>query len=191
MRAIVIANGPSLTPEDVNYCKGKGFVIAVNDAYRLAPWSDVLYACDGTWWDHHITRVTGFDHRMWTCSTEAAKAYGLRYIGVRGDVKWSGDPSFVAGGGNSGFQALNLAYLWGFREIVLLGFDYKYGPKNEKHWFGSHPSDVEKNMSPADWVARIGGAMPDVIASGTKLTNCSRATAIDSIERKTLEEALC
>ena len=42
----ILATGPSLTPAQAEYAKGKARVIAVNDAWRLAPWADILYACD-------------------------------------------------------------------------------------------------------------------------------------------------
>src|SRR5512139_1237105 len=49
---IVAASGPSLTPKVADACKGF-HVVAVNDAYRLFPDADVLYACDPKWWDVH------------------------------------------------------------------------------------------------------------------------------------------
>ena len=51
--AICIASGPSLTQEDVDYCRGRGRIYAVNDVYRLAPWADVLFACDLAWWKRY------------------------------------------------------------------------------------------------------------------------------------------
>ena len=47
---VCLASGPSLTTEDVAYVRGRATVIAVNDAVRLAPWADVLYSNDSTWW---------------------------------------------------------------------------------------------------------------------------------------------
>lgn len=48
---VCVASGESLTRADVNYCRGKARVLAINDNYRIAPWADWLYACDGRWWD--------------------------------------------------------------------------------------------------------------------------------------------
>ena len=47
------------------YVQGKARVIAVNDAWRLAPWADILYACDGRWWRHHkgVPEFTGSSSR--------------------------------------------------------------------------------------------------------------------------------
>ena len=51
----VIAAGPSLTVDDCEYVRGRvTATIAVNAAYKLAPWADVLYGCDGgKFWKWH------------------------------------------------------------------------------------------------------------------------------------------
>jgi len=42
-------------------------VLAINDAYRLAPWADWLYACDDRWWRfHHEAVAAGFQGECWT-----------------------------------------------------------------------------------------------------------------------------
>jgi head-tail adaptor len=58
MRTIVVLGcGPSLTQADVDYCRGKAEVMAVNDAWRLAPWADWMYAADVSWWGMHAGAV--------------------------------------------------------------------------------------------------------------------------------------
>ena len=49
---VCIASGPSLTQDQVDQVKGLN-TIAINDAYKLAPWANILYACDYQWWDWH------------------------------------------------------------------------------------------------------------------------------------------
>lgn len=34
-------------------------MIAVSDAYRLAPWADVLVSSDRAWWRHHQPEFRG------------------------------------------------------------------------------------------------------------------------------------
>ena len=51
--AVCLGGGPSLAPQQVDTVRGKARVVAVNDAYRLAPWADVLYVCDHKWWGWH------------------------------------------------------------------------------------------------------------------------------------------
>jgi len=42
----IFGAGPSLTQAQVEQTRGACQTIAVNLAYRLAPWADLLYACD-------------------------------------------------------------------------------------------------------------------------------------------------
>src|SRR5690349_3855481 len=51
-----MATGPSLTRDVVTRVAaakvfGGARVIAINDAYLMAPWADVLYFADPRWWD--------------------------------------------------------------------------------------------------------------------------------------------
>ena len=54
--------GPSLNADQVVLLRGRARVIAINDAWRVAPWADVLYGCDGRWWRKH-GGVPGFGGR--------------------------------------------------------------------------------------------------------------------------------
>jgi len=46
-----LASGPSLTRADVALVRAQGLpTIVVNTTYQMAPWADVLYACDAKWW---------------------------------------------------------------------------------------------------------------------------------------------
>jgi hypothetical protein len=191
MRAFVIANGPSLKKQDVDLCLGGGKVVAVNDAYRLAPWADVLYAADHPWWERHAAETWGFIGDKWTCNEIAARKHDLKHIPVRSDVSWSTSKEYVASGGNSGFQAINLAFLMGAREIILLGFDYSTDETGKKHWFGSHPGPLNKDSNYRDWLRRIKKAAPEIKQSGCRVINCSRVSAIDCFERMDLEDILC
>jgi hypothetical protein len=39
-----------MSQEVADYVRGKCRVVAVNDAYRLAPWADALVGNDRAWW---------------------------------------------------------------------------------------------------------------------------------------------
>ena len=56
--AVLLGGGPSLTLGQVEKVRaareaGAVHVIAVNDAYRLAPFADVCYFADSEWWGWH------------------------------------------------------------------------------------------------------------------------------------------
>lgn len=185
---IVIASGPSLTLEDVEYCRGRGRVIAVKDAVRLASWADVLYACGadvGRWWSHYGPSLS-FEGLRYTLDPKSAKyATVLKNTGILG---LETDPTGLRTGKNSGYQAVNLAVHLGAKKIVLLGYDMQ--PKAGKdHWFGAHPYltaaipyQAFRDLFPS--------MMEPLAALGIEIVNASRETALTCVPRVSLEEAL-
>ncbi len=59
MLFIILATGPSMSTGVADSVRGFGKVIAVSDAYRLAPWADVLVSADSAWWYHHKPEFEG------------------------------------------------------------------------------------------------------------------------------------
>ena len=183
--AIVIANGPSLTQEDVDLCRGTGRVYAVKEAIYLAPWADATYCADNEWW--HIKKgLPEFAGEKWTCNLDAAQQYGLEHIDIDFDIIWGGK-GVIASGGNSGFQTMNLAYLQGASKIVLLGFDYGY-TGTKKHWFDNTPYKRSSHSSNyKEWLKRINLAADCI---DIPVLNASRESAIQCFPRMSLHECL-
>ena len=121
---VVAAPGPSLVP--VHHHP----IIAVQDAYRLMPWADVLYGCDPSWWAGY---EGGFKGELWSThhkeetndKTEAHEKWGVRCVRGAAGSQFSLDPSTIHYGDNSGFQAVNLAILFGCTRIILVGFNLR------------------------------------------------------------------
>src|SRR5687768_12539012 len=155
-RCIVAASGPSLTPEVAEMCRGER-VVAVNDAYRLMPWAEVTYACDAGWWEIHRKNVLASER--WTShslspkndKTMVADRLGLRVIEGRGNVGFSRDPGFINYAGNSGFQAVNLALLWGADPVILVGFDMRQ-VDGKTHFFGRHKPPLRDSAQWGPWI---------------------------------------
>lgn len=188
--AICIASGPSLTAEDVDYCRGKGKVYVVNNCYQLAPWADVLYACDQRWWDMYIDDVREkFKGELWTIDTRAAEAYRLNTVGVANNVPFSTHPEAIALGSNSGFQAKNLAYIQGASRIILLGYDMAPRADGVRHWHGDHPRALLQTnaVEYPKWVQKFNAAAPHI---PVPVINCSRVTALECFERRPLRETI-
>ena len=184
---VCLATGPSLTQADVDLVRGGGRrVIAINDAYRLAPWADVLYACDGSWWQAH-DGVPGF-RGMKISTTKNAKQWGL-CVELGADEGLSLDPTTLCHGGNSGYQAVNLAVLFGAARILLLGYDCKPDPEGKTHFFGVH-----RHNPVAPPFAIFAMHWPSIVAplraAGVEIWNCTRSTALTCFPRVSLEEAL-
>mgnify|MGYP006935476727 CR=1 FL=1 len=183
--AIVIANGPSLTQEDVDACRGHGRVYAVKEAVYAAPWADVVYCADDDWWDlkEGLKEFTG---EKWTCNEPASQRHALEHVDIDFDIIWGGK-GVIASGGNSGFQTMNLAYIQGATKIILLGFDYGF-TGTKKHWFDGGPHHRSSRSSNyKDYLKRIN------LAAGCidiPVLNASRETAITCFPRMPLHECL-
>jgi len=184
----VIASGPSLTAEDVALLEGQR-VVAINDNYILAPWATVLYGADPIWWEWHAERaeLKAFKGRKITQDKEAAERYGLEYIRSVDADGLSRDPAYVHKGSNSGIQAINLAYHFGARRIVLLGFDMQ-ATGGKAHWFGDHPNGFRSNWE--KWLWRYQFVADDAQRMGLEIINASRETALRCFPRAPLSSLL-
>lgn len=184
--AICIANGPSLNPDDVALCKGHGKIYAVKEAHHLAPFADVLYCADDDWWER-FKGVPEFAGERWTVSEHAAKKWSLNHINGSSGIQWGKTPELIAYGGNSGFQAMNLAYVQGATKIILLGFDYKH-TENRKHWFDETQYKRQSRVSDySGWLMRLSVAAKLI---DIPVINCSPDSAIHCFRRMNIAEAL-
>jgi hypothetical protein len=186
---IVAAPGPSLTPDVVQRCHGFP-VVAVQDAYRMLPWADVLYGCDARWWNLH-EGCPGFAGEKWSThdggsnkKLAEAERYGLRLVsGWANNECFSTDPAVIHYGSNSGFQAINLAIHFGPARIVLVGFDMQ-----GTHFFGSHPKPLT-NADPRRFVSFFDSAARN-LPHGVEVLNATPGSALRCFPLVSLEDAL-
>jgi hypothetical protein len=184
---VCLGGGPSLTREDVDYCRGRARVVAVNDAYRLAPWADVLYACDAKWWAWHqgVPTFTGLKYAL---ERQAATWPGVQVLENTGHDGLEPKPTGVKTGRNSGYQAINVAVHLGAARIVLLGYDMMRGPKDLEHWFGNHPNGQRSPY--LAFAQKFACLVKPLQALGVEVINCSRRTALTVFPRQSLELTL-
>lgn len=184
---VLIGGGPSLTPEDVEYCRDKAQVIAINDAYQLAPWAAILYAADRHWIDAHdgVPSFIGLKYSISSHDPTSRPDWTvLRNTGIDG---LEHDPSGLRAGFNSGFQAINLAVHVGARRILLLGYDLSPAGTRE-HWF---PDPPDRQPSPyAEMRAAFASLVEPLAALGVSVVNCSRRSALTVFPCASLEDAL-
>lgn len=154
-------------------------VIAINTTFRLAPWADHIYACDGRWWGkYHDEARERSDAQLWTYYDDVAAAYDLN----KADIP----PGKT--GGNSGNQAARLAITaFGARRLILLGYDMKGG-----HWHGNHPQGwPNPNFGNFKaWIVHLGRLRQEF--RDVDFLNATRDTAIppETIPQIALEDAL-
>jgi len=162
----------------------------VNTTYQLCRWADVLYACDGDWWERYIPDVLStFDGELWTQDFGASEKYGLHRIdGNKADGLGRDKVHY---GANSGYQAINLAYLFGAKKMILLGFDMKRGEDKKSHWHGDHPGSLNTSMPIHTWIKNFRKLAEDLREEKVEVVNASRETALECFNKINLEVALC
>lgn len=193
-RCIVAAPGPSLTPEVADMCCSER-VMAVNDAYRLLPWAEVLYGCDAGWWD--ARQPLEFAGERWTShslspkndKTMVADRLGLRVIEGRDAAGFSRDPARIHYANNSGFQAVNLALLWGADPVILVGFDMR-AINNRTHFFGNHKAPLRDGGQYSKWAANFAKAAEMLWQPRQIVINATPESALTCFPMMPLAEAL-
>jgi hypothetical protein len=196
---VVVGGGPSLTIEQVEFCKGKAKVIAIKEAAKLAHWADYLYFADDHWFDNHRDDVLSFKGKVATIGDEPSRlgkeraAVALpsllrfRNDGAHGLCE---DPHGLRTGSNSGYQAINLAFHLGAKVIVLLGIDMKAAVSGAMHWFKrerEYPPETYQTLM----LPKFQTLVEPLARHGVKVINCSPDSAITCFPKMTLAEALC
>lgn len=190
----MIGGGPSLTKDQVKHVESRRVkILGINDAYRMAPTINILYACDAKWWRLHYDRASKLNCEKYSLEkTEYPDVTRMIDDGMDGlSFCW---PKLRTGG-NSGYQAINLAILLGYKRLILIGYDMQIDgdhPKNQRvHWFGDHPSGLN-NPTPGRieiWIERF-NEMAKLVPKDIEIINCSMKTALICFKRSILEEVL-
>jgi hypothetical protein len=168
-------------------------VIAVNESYKLAPWAEVLYACEFAWWNLHkgLDEFAGLKVAFDAIACNHYPALKRVYIENKaGDEMLFDRPGYIGAGGNSGFQATNLAAQFGAAGIILIGIDCNL--EHGEHWHGRHPYHMN-NPAPSNvkrWRGAFDGAGGKLQALGVDVVNCSPISALKNYPKMTVGEAL-
>lgn len=190
----MVATGPSLTPDVAEDCCGYR-TIAVNDAWRLLPWADVLYAADEDWWNIHegCPEFTGEkwshvrgddDHNKIKCAAD----WDINLIVGAYRDGFSTKDGLIHYGSNSGFQAINLAMQFGATRIVLVGFDMQ-PVDGKRHFFGDHPAPLRNGTPYTKFIPHFEKAAK-LLPAGIEIINATPGSALTCFKRMALNEAL-
>lgn len=186
---VCLASGPSMTQADAEYVRGRARVITVNSTWRLAPWADVHYTNDHDLLEAQLPAMQREALGEIWCGHPSWRHPEVRSIPfvkhARGVVRI---PGRIGWGGNSGYAAMQLAYQFGARRIVMLGYDQtdQHGP----HWHGEHPDGYRKGFNWPMWAERFAEAARDFTQLGVEVLNCSRHTTLACFPLATVEEVL-
>lgn len=197
----VVASGPSATPEDARKLQAIcDETIAVNDSYRLflPGSSDHLYSCDYRWAKHHCNTIAQDFEGTWWCQDvqweENPAQWGICQLKSIRELGLSREDGVLHQGGNSGYQAIGLAYQLlrkhatdsdNVGRIILIGFDMQM-VDNKRHWFGDHPKPFNTASNYNDFIASFKTIHPRIY--GLEILNCTRRTALKCFPCHDLDE---
>lgn len=186
---VCLGGGPSLTPADVDACRGRATVIAVNDSWRLAPWADALMASDAAWWAAR-KGVPEFGGLKFSLEANSGRWPGVTVLQVTGDKGIEPEPTGLRTGRNSGAAAINLAVHFGAARVLLLGYDLQAKDEAHSHWFGAHQRPL-RGGSPYQLFRQMFEAMVQPLKdAGVSVINCTAGSALRCFPFSSLAEAL-
>lgn len=132
-----------------------------------------------------IKSVSG---QLWTQDQAWDKPFPerLNVINLKHNSGLSRNRGYIHGGGNSGYQAINLAYHFGATRIILLGYDMK---TSGQHFFGVHNSPgLNKDTNYSSFIANFRTINPKDY--GIEIINCSRDSDLDCFSTAKLEDVI-
>lgn len=184
----IVASGPSTKKAGVEQLRGRLPVIAIKENVDLCPWAEVAYGCDKAWW---VNRNGLPEFKGLKVSFEA-RFPDVRNVIVEPKIdRILTDPGVIGSGGNSGFQAVNLAVQWGALGILLIGFDLQ--DRGGTHWYGRATGPGRNNPGEFNfrrWRAAFMHEAPKLQAMGIEVVNASPVSAINCFPKLTIPQAL-
>jgi hypothetical protein len=187
---VVIASGPSLTRADVARVEAADVdIMGINLAYTICGLV-YLYACDASFWKRHYGAVKDLPYKKYRLEKSETEFPGVEWLENDGTIGLSHEYPKIRTGQNGGYQALNLAYLLGYKKIILLGYDMQPGPNGELHWHEDHDT---KNPPPSmleKWVKNFEQLAPLLKYAGVEVLNATRRTALTCFEKVKLTDVL-
>lgn len=189
---IILASGPSAKDAPFDIIEDRARVIAVNNSWTLYPRSDALFACDYEWYkanrgapDFAGLKITSDNRTLhrWpeVKYAKRIRGYDTILVSQKGVIGW---------GGNSGFQAINLAVHMGAKKIILIGFDMRID--KGLHWHGRHEGRLSNPTTGAvdRWRRVTDAAYAQLSSLGISAYNCSPVSELAAYPKVSLEEAL-
>jgi hypothetical protein len=188
---VIVAGGPSARDADLELVRVRARLIVINNAWLLAPWADILYACDEKWWQVYKGAVEFKGLKLSVDKNAPKHAPNVRLLNcMKPDDRFFAEPGTVGWGGNGGFHCLNLAAQFKPRKIVLVGYDMHL--RNGLHWHGKHPNGMN-NPSPKNverWRRAVDGAAKPIAKLGITVINTSPNSALQKYPKMSLAEAM-
>ena len=186
---ILAATGPSLTQMQLRQARQspRSFLVSINKVYQECPDADMLYACDGHFWNEYQPDFKGL--RV-TQDSRSAEKYNCIYTPGDDLPGLSFDSLRISLGMNSGFQALDIVIKNGAKNVILIGYDMKLADNGKRHYFGDYPQSCNLPSQYNLWMPYYETAAKQVKERGIRVINSTPGSALTCFDMLPLTEAL-
>jgi len=166
----LIGGGPSLKGFKFSRLRGKGVVVAINDAMKSIPWADCVFTIDTLWLRRRrelLRQFTG--EKIAAVPPEYRDVPDFKYADRVNAVRVSRDSHTIHTGENSGFAAMNLAIVKKGNPIYLLGYDLG----EPGHWHDGYEFKTRFDHTRySQWVLNFESVADEIKRSGISVKNC-------------------
>jgi len=190
---VILGGGPGLRTDLMDRVRDSGFrSVAVNNAWKVAPWADVLYYGDCNWLRMPgneegtrsfggivVTRCQNHSTRPWI---KVVTHHTAARVGI------STDPTRLHWHFSSGAAAINLAVLLGAGKLILMGFDMR-DVDGCRNWHKDYPQ-AKRNVFP-NFMRGFPGIAAHLEKLGIPCVNATPGSALTAFPIVTPEEVLC
>ncbi|MHA1809355.1 MAG: hypothetical protein ACTSYH_03480 [Candidatus Heimdallarchaeaceae archaeon] len=178
--AFILGGGPSLLDVELGPLKSKR-VIGVNNAFELGDWVDVCWFGDCRWFNWNKENLQKYKGLVATCCKNK-NIVGVKWVKYVERGKAAGideRPGKISWNSNSGASAINLAYHFGVKRIVLLGFDMHVDNDGNHNWHDKHKSQRPKDSVYATrFMKRFPAISYDAKRLKLEILNATEGTAL-------------
>lgn len=206
----IVGGGPSLKPyiDKLQTLFRKGIVLAVNNSHHYCYFPDAIFTLDHLWLSKHIKPgkdsenllIKDFSGPVFAAVDEGnprEESKNLTYLrrsyraGITDRSFLSEDSTLITNGMNSGYGALNFAYLKGAKRIYLLGFDFKKSPEADTHFHSGYKwyNKASESLFPY-WAAAFNDTVAQLKNAGVEVFNCNPDSLVTCFPFKSYEEVL-
>lgn len=188
-----MASGPSAKEANPAQLEGRAKVIAIKKSLELVPFADAVYGCDFPWW-RSVRGLSDFKGLRLSYAPRACEQYGCLRVEIpkpTADELLFEKTGSVGGGGNSGFQALNLAVQLGAKRVLLVGIDCQ--DRSGVHWYGRNNWHGGANPSEHNfrrWRSAFITAAKQLEGMGVEVVNASPLTEVTAFPKRSIAETL-
>jgi hypothetical protein len=161
-------------------------IIAVNMAYKLGDWIDMLFFGDPSYWKKNKYDILNFRGLRVSCAPDILDVKGVKYIAKNKQQKFgiTDDPRMLSWNNNSGSSAINVAVHTGVKRIILLGFDMSLDTNKNQHWhkfYATDPRTIGRTLR--SHLDGFGSMVHDLKKLNIEVLNCSPESKIEGFKK--------